>query len=112
MIFRSLSRGARVSMSDIYISEDCISCPKCLNTFGTIYFPRKPYIVNCENSCVLCEKSLERRIRSQVKIEGIGVKIKVEEGCSMCHCGPDFKNSKSRPDYGLERKINDFKCKG
>ena len=56
--FQSLWRAVKVNMGDIYISEKCISYYKCLNSFGTFYFPSKPFIVSCENSCVMCEKCL------------------------------------------------------
>ena len=67
----------------MYISEECISYPKGLTIFGTFCVPKKPFIVNCENSCVLCEKCRESGSRSQVKIEGEGVKIRVAEGFSF-----------------------------
>ena len=47
-----------------------------------------------------------------MKVEGVGVKIKVEEEFSLCPRGSYFESSKSRPASGLERVINDFKSEG
>ena len=51
-------------------------------------------------------------VQSQVKIEGEAVKIRVEEGFSLCPYGSYFESSKARPASGLETVINDFQCEG
>ena len=68
--------------------------------------------MNCENSCVMCEKCLESGSRSQVKIEEEGVKVIEEETFSLYPGGSYCKSSKSRPASGLEKVINDYKCAG
>ena len=41
-------------MSDVYISVECIMCPKCFHAF------ENPLIVNCEKNCVICEKCVNK----------------------------------------------------
>ena len=71
-------------MSDIYLSEACISYSTCLESFGTHYVPRNPFIANYENNCILCEEYLEssaHKIQDQINVETeVSIKVEVEEG--------------------------------
>ena len=74
-------------MRDKYTAEEWVSCPMCVDIVRTFYFLRKTSIVNYQNSCVLCEKCLERRSRTQMKVERKEVKIEMEKGFPPCPCG-------------------------
>ena len=96
-------------MSDIYISENCILCPKCNHVFD------KPLIVNCENNCVICETCFSKLLikkNEEVTESGVIIKVEVEEELCICMCGTYFEKSKARTDFGLEKVINDYKCEG
>ena len=97
-------------MSDIYISEKCIMCPKCNHVLD------KPLIVNCENNCVICETCFNKlaniKENRQVGDTGVIIKVEVEEQLLQCICGSSFEKTKTQTDFGLVRVIDEHKCEG